>query len=162
MFGTSSLRTIDATVIMDNNGDDGLGVILSSSAFIQRGSISANQNGQVEPGGDGIHVTTSAHLNANDCAVMANGNADDGLLASLNGSLAFVGGTITTEENGQDGIVSSTASSVFTSASVPLTARNNGRYGVVTFIGSSETYLGEIMVEGNPMGDRVNFNLPAQ
>ncbi len=140
--------TLSGSIVSRENGDDGIQFGLGASGTIKEAVISANNNGNsplfgsdmFEGGaiGDGIRLTVSANVIVIGSTIETVGNANDGLavarasaftaFAAADSSFAAEPVSISTSENGQDGIDVTGNSLVNTAGSlVTWVLRNNTR-----------------------------------
>lgn len=160
LVSRTSSATFRGTITSSENGDDGISVALSSSAFVIPGTIvTANNNagdGLIVSSasdllatrtdtnittftannnlGNGIAATVSAGIVLSGAMIEANTNGFDGINIRLNSSAAVqFGAIVSTNQNGDDGI-SSTGSSDFTVfQNVTITSSDNGDEGLFVF-----------------------------
>ena len=132
LFTSSLLIAGGSTVSSLNNGGDGISIFSSSSFRSSQSILQLDQNGRLEPGGDGLKIvgtsTASLAFNTN---LTANQNARRGITLSSASYLAVTEmSAVTVMNNGDDGLGIFSLSRFFLGSGSPLRSESNADTGI--------------------------------
>ncbi len=132
-------------ITVNNNSDTGILVSDASSLLASRTAdrvVTITANGNLD---DGLVATVNAGIILFGTIVEANNNGSDGISIRLNSSAAIeVGATVLTSQNGDDGIDVFGSSHLNTFQNVMITTRENMDEGFVVF-GNANVSIGDPM-----------------
>lgn len=135
VIDSSSLHITDSTLTSRENGDDGLSVFSSSALRITNSTVQLEQNGTMDAGGDGLTMSSTSTGNTSSLGtvqIVANQNANRGLVVSSASTFSYAGPAVTTlNNNGRDGLGVFNLSRYILPAGAELRLENNMRFGVI-------------------------------
>ena len=140
-IGDSSVGELSDTTI-ENNGGDGVGVLLNSSLTIN-GTVDITNNRY------GIVALLSSAVLFDNSTITSQGNAVDGVVAVSNSALYTYLSTLTLDSNNRDGMRVAVNSSSYNNANGTINSSGNAENGISVF-GTSRLYsAGNISVQGS-------------
>lgn len=158
-----------ADLVLQNNADDGIQIMLNSTADMS-GTVTSMGNAD-----DGILVLDSSSLHITDGTITAQGNGDDGVSIFSSSSLRITNSTVQLEQNGVadpagDGLQISSTSTVNTTGEgmAQIVANQNASRGIVvsssailSFGAPSSTIVTNNGRDGLGVFNLSRFSLPA-
>lgn len=143
----SSNATLNGIISSNENGDHGLSVALSASTVLNAGTaINVNNNGDT-----GIIISDASSLLASHttdrvATITANGNLDDGVVATVSAGILLFGTVVEANNNGSDGISIRLNSSMAAEVGAMISTIQNGDDGIDVFGSSHFNTFRNVMI----------------